>query len=247
LVPFLRWFLHDPSFGFLDKTNDLISILPRRELLSDLFDGLGRIQVGIENDPEHILQGLDPLAGKSLSSQSNGIQPIKKRRACSGYSAEGKHILGDNRIPTDESILPYPAELVDTAESTDCGKIIHIDVTAESCPMQKNGLVSNDTIMGNVRIGHEVVIMADNRLFSASDSAPVYGHEFPEYVIVPDLHARLFPFVRDVLGFGPDGRKRGKPTIPSDLCFPVNADVSIDFRAFVKGDLFPDYRVGADI
>lgn len=119
-------------------------------------------------------------------------------------------------------------------------------MTAERCPMQKNGFVPNDTIMGYVGIGHEVVVIPDNCLSTASDSTPMNGHEFPKSVIVSYFDTRLFSFIRKILRFSSDGRKRRKPTTFSYFCLPGDTNMGIDNSIFEDGDAFPNNNVRTD-
>jgi hypothetical protein len=95
-----------------------------------------------ENDPEHFFDIADAL----LAAQSDRIQPEKHDRPHACDLAKRKDILRDCRKTADKGILADPAELMDTAESTKIGEIIHADVAAESRGIGKNNAVADDAI-----------------------------------------------------------------------------------------------------
>src|SRR5688500_813391 len=100
--------------------------------------------------------------------------------------------------------------------------------------------------MGDVRVGHEQILVADGRLAPAAGRAAVDGDEFSEDVALTDDQPRVLAAVLEVLGWETD-RGEGK-----ELGAITNRGVAVDDRrradpAIAAEDhLRSDHRVGAD-
>jgi hypothetical protein len=179
---------------------------------------LGRIQVAIKHDFEHFFQGFYPFFGKPMPPQSDSIQTVEERRPGSCHPAEGKNILSNDRTSADERIHPDPAELMNSAQCTNGRKIFDDNMATDRCPMEKNNVAANNTIMGDMGISHEVIAIPYDSLSPTAYRAPMNCHEFPKNVALSDLDTGILSFIRDVLRLPSDGRKRRKTAPFSYLC-----------------------------
>lgn len=101
---------------------------------------------------------------------------------------EGDYILGDDTAGADPAVVTYSAVLVHAAEGSDSGEVFYDGVSGKASGVSEYIVIADDAIMGDVRVGHEVIIVADNRCSSASLSTSMDGAEFAENVVVSDLH-----------------------------------------------------------
>ena len=74
--------------------------------------------------------------------------------------------------------------------------------------------------MGDMRIGHEVIVIPNDGPAPAIDCTPMNGDELPESVIISYFDNSLFPLIRNVLRLSSNGGEGRKPTTLSYFCFP---------------------------
>ena len=72
-------------------------------------------------------------------------------------------------------------------------------------------------IVGNVRVGQEQVVAADNRLTAAALGATVQGNEFTHHVAIPQPQERLLTMEFEILRLGSDRRKLENSVVLADL------------------------------
>jgi hypothetical protein len=111
--------------------------------------------------------------------------------------------------------------------------------------VEENRAVADPAVMGDMRIGHDVVIVPDKRQAPSFNRPSVDGYEFAEHVPVADFHPRFFAFVPDVLGFRADGRERRKTAVRTDLREPSDADMGVQSGILTDDDVLADNAVWA--
>ena len=102
--------------------------------------------------------------------------------------------------------------------------------------------------MGDVGIGHEIVVVADDR-----DPGPAWSvarwivDEFPEDVPVADPDPGRLALVPDVLRLAADGDERGKPVVRSDLGPAADRERGIQDGSRPDDDFSADDAKRADL
>jgi hypothetical protein len=140
-------------------------------------------------------------------------------------------------------MLSNPTELMNAAERPYCSKILDSDMSSESGGVYKDGFITDKTVMANMRVSHEIIIIPDNSLPSGLDCPPVNSYEFSENISIPDLNQCVFPSISNVLRFCSDGRIWRKMAVFSYFSLAINEDIGIDSSIFVDTNFFPDKRI----
>jgi hypothetical protein len=87
-------------------------------------------------------------------------------------------------------VLAHPDELVDAAHAAQDGPVADVRVAREGSIVGEHGLVADAAIMGDVRIGHEPVVVADARHAFVLHRTSMDRAELADRVAVADLGAR---------------------------------------------------------
>jgi len=84
----------------------------------------------------------------------------------------------------DIRVAPDAAELVHGAESADVYVIFHRYVPGQCCAVRKYSRASDDAIVGDVRIGHEKIVVPDARDAASARRATAHCAEFAEAIAI---------------------------------------------------------------
>ena len=102
-------------------------------------------------------------------------------------------------------------------------------------------------------IGHQYIIITDNRPAITIHRAPVDGDIFPNLVIIADDQLCGFPLVMHILRRGTDrgkgadmiaspyGRMAGNNCVGSHICFSTNGDIFLHNSIRTNGSSFVNF------
>ena len=74
------------------------------------------------------------------------------------------------------------ARLIHATKRANGGVVLHMDVARELCSVYQDGVVADDTVMGNVHIGHDEVMAADPSTIPALVRAVAYRRELAKLI-----------------------------------------------------------------
>ena len=146
----------------------------------------------------------------------------------------------------DVGVFSNAAELVDRAEGADLGVIFDGDVAGESGAVDENGVIADEAIVGDVRVGHDQVMAADAGDGAAFDRAAIDRTEFAEFIFVADFEGNALAPVSEVLRVAADDGERIHMIFLAEARRPLNYRVMIEAAAVAEFDLVANHCVGAD-
>jgi hypothetical protein len=100
--------------------------------------------------------------------------------------------------------------------------------------------------MGDMRIGHEIVIIAQYRHQILFGRGPVDCGAFPDDIVIADDNPGIFLFISRILGWQTDGDKRIYMVAFSNSGVRVNDRMGFYDRIAPDTDVFSDNAIGAD-
>ena len=109
-----------------------------------LFESLGGVEFGAEEQPVRFLDGLDAIGRKAVAFEADGIHAVAFRVARGDDFGKGRNVLGDDGVRGDVGILADAAELMDGAERADGGVVFDGDVAG------KRGAIDEDRVAADL-------------------------------------------------------------------------------------------------
>src|SRR4030042_5533264 len=116
------------------------------------------------------IEDIDPIK-PDLHSRSRDVRRYIAREGC---------------CPADKGVSPDPDVFMDGNDATDDGVISYLDMPPQHRIAGHDDAISEATIMRDMGIGHNKVIIAEHGLSIAEGGTTVYGHILPDDIVVPD-------------------------------------------------------------
>lgn len=98
-------------------------------------------------------------------------------------------------------------------------------------------MAADTTIMRDMGVGHEIIIISDLGEFILFDGPPIDGHELSEYVAASDFNPRRLLLIGDILWVSPYGRVGEKAILLPDLYFTIQVDMCIQACIFMDDNI----------
>src|SRR5207245_8200432 len=136
------------------------------------------------------------------TGQPDGGETIGGRRQPEGQH-EGWDILPDHRPPADHHQPADAHELVHADLPAEVGLFIDEHVAGEFCAAGDGDAAGDATVVPDVHVGHQVVVVADLRVLPFP-VPPVYCDVLAERISVADAHEAPLACDPAVLGFFPE-------------------------------------------
>src|SRR5262249_36752896 len=139
----------------------------------------------IEEESETRPKRVDARSGETLALQSDQVQSFEASPV-TPHHAVGNDIVRHARHSADEGIAADPRELLYRGQATD------VDVTRDDpMPAERNAVGEGDAvadmaIVRDVRIGHEVSLIAHLRLPAAFFGSAIHRDMFADDIAGPD-------------------------------------------------------------
>ncbi len=124
--------------------------------------------------------------------------------------------------------------------------ILDRHMSAEGGGIGQDHAIPNYTIVGNVRVGHNQVVIPHAGDAAAFYRAAIDGDKFADLVVVPDFQLSGLAGVGDVLRRQSDGRKWKEAVIRANFRRALNRDVRNQVASFAELHLRSNHTVGAD-
>jgi hypothetical protein len=210
-------------------------------LLLSPFNGLPQWQMAPEDDSIGLFQGADRSFGEMMSFQAHQIQ-AKKLGPITGCGGIGRNILRRSRRTPQDGVASHADELVNRHQTADHGVIFNQNMASQGRPVGHDHLIPDFTVMGNVRISHDKISIADSRGSSPIRRPPVDGYELANHVSGTDGHPRRLASVPKRLGRRTHGNKGKNAAILSDLSQSIDDHVGIDVGILSDPHMLPNGR-----
>jgi hypothetical protein len=108
-------------------------------------------------------------------------------------------------------------------------------------------MIPNLTVVGDVAIGHEVIVISYDGLSPALHRASMKSDKLPHDIMIPDLQEGGLSPVSSGLRRFPDGGELIDLTSLSNLSPLSDDDMRANLRPLIDGDSLFNHRVGTDI
>lgn len=110
------------------------------------------------------------------------------------------NVLGERGGSGNHGVISDMDELVHGGESSNIDEIAHMDVPPKGRSIGKNATISYDTVMGDVGIGHEEVMIPDDGFAKIACGAWVEHGKLADEISIPNdelgLLSRVFEILR---------------------------------------------------
>jgi hypothetical protein len=154
--------------------------------------------------------------------------------------SERQRVLYYDGVTTDVRFFADTAKLVHTGVSANVGTIFNHNVARECSCICHDNAVADQTVVRDVRLGHNQTIVADLRQHTATRGPTMNGDEFPNVVSLPDSRFGGFTLVLQILRSESDGDKR------KDVRFLANESPSIDNAVRFEADTIRELHLVSD-
>src|SRR5210317_1212870 len=212
----------------------------------DLLDGFGFLLAASERNAISVLDVANLVRGKIAPLQAFAVNAARHGRLSRHHGVSG-NIAIDACVHAEKSMCSDLAELVHARESTTDYPVPDMYVACQRSVIGHNRFVADHTIMRDVHVGHDPVVIPDNRVTCILRCATTESTELANRVAVANDQACRLPSVLLVLGVIADRGELVDMVVPADLRWAVYDDMAFDTCAATDLDVVSNYRVGANL
>src|SRR5690242_21362612 len=191
------------------------------------------------------MQRVDGGAWIAAALHAGDIQSVTLRVIADGQR-ERQRVLHDDGVTADIRLFANAAKLVDARIRADVRAIFDHDVSGECRGVGHDHAVANQTVVCNVRLGHDQTIVADLRQHAAARGAAMYRHELSNFIALPDSRLGRFAFVLQILRGEPDRDERKNLRLRANERSPIDHAMRVESHALAEFDLVADDAVRSD-
>ena len=159
---------------------------------------------------------MDLIAGKAVALEPDDVEP-RQIGAVAEHHAKGNDVLLHPRHATHETIGTDTHKLMHGAKSAEDRVVADGHVTRQGGVVDKNDMVSDLAIMGDVHSHHQQAVTADACHKTTAFGAWVHGDVLTNDRVRSDLEAAVLAVIFLVLRNVADGGKEGNPS----QAFPI--------------------------
>ena len=128
-------------------------------------------------------------------------------RCVAGGNNKWRNVFQANRTNSGYGVGAHLAKLVYQGKSSQYRVVSHANMACQTRAIGEYGVVAHLAIVGNMGIGHDKIIVTDNRSRSALRRAPAYGAILPDNIPIPNNEAMITPIETQMLWRITDRRK----------------------------------------
>ena len=179
------------------------------------------------------------FAAEVLSSQPQRVLSVTT--GVIAYRArEWERVLYHHGIPSDEGVLPYSAELMNSRVGADRRVVFYEDVPGERRSISENNVVADAAVVRNVGLRHDEVVRAELGYITAAFGAALQRREFSKRVSLASAQPASLALVFQVLRRLARGNKREKNCSATELRWSfddaMTSDANIVSQNYVIAD-----------
>jgi len=144
----------DTSLGGADEVQDQLALIAVGDLLLDSLEGLGIVQTTLVEGTIDVVDTEDLLIGEASTTKTDDVDPTIDNRVTTDERI-GRDILVYTRTSLEHDMLRDAYELVDERASTKDRIVIDLDLSRHLSSVTEDHVISEDTVMGDMRVGHQ--------------------------------------------------------------------------------------------
>jgi hypothetical protein len=190
------------------------------------------------------LQLADVIRRDFAPAQTDEIQPAQS--VAIGDRRERRNVIRRGAIPSQNHTGSNPRVLMHAGAAAQKRLGFDPDVAGEEHRIRQNHLLRNVTVVGNVRIGHQIDVVGDHRAPSGH-GRPMNRHALAHHDVISRHHAaHRLDIESEVLRIPTDNRETVDPVVAPEDCPSPQHDVFSQHRAIPDLDTVTDDAESAD-
>jgi len=190
-------------------------------------------------------QGTASFTREAAPSEADGIQSVEDQRLACGQNIRW-HILRHTKTATDHRMTANPDELMNRDDSSDHGKVFNGYMARHIDRIGENDIVSEDTVMSDMHVGHEHAILA-HACLSTLTRATIQGAEFADARSISDVQIGTLTLEFQILWMRAENRAVSDYDPVAQACARFDADTAGDPASRIDNDIIFYDGVGLDL
>lgn len=236
------------AFCRLEELNQRSNLREIREVFADLFDRGGNGESGVAEDPACRMKGADCFIGEAAAAKPDMIDVEGMHAIAPAAIGDeiGGDVLFDDGSSADHGMATDADELMASDEAGDDGPIADMHLAGKLRCVGDDDMVSENTTMGDMAVGHQKAIVADDCGFAVVCAA-VDGGEFSQDGPVADFDEGLVSFLElQVLGFAADVCAFEDLAVLSECRISIDDRMGVDDASVSQGNIRSNDGIRAD-
>src|ERR1700736_4047555 len=184
--------------------------------------------------------GSKPLAGKFAALHADDVETFEARVLAIDQT-KGNHVAADAANAADHRLRSDPDELVNRRQAAHVDKIADLAMAAQRRRCREDDVVSDDTIMANMAVIHEITARADPRDAATLFRSDVHRHAFANGASLPDFEPGRLAAIAQVLRRSSKRTKRIYHAAGSDRRVAGHAHMRDQFAVRADDDVGADH------
>src|SRR5215471_3972368 len=107
----------------------------------------------------------------------------------------------------------HTTELMHAGESSHCRVVFNDHMAGESRRIRHYDVISQRTVVADVRVCHQIIMISDSCVTAATLRTPMDVHVFAEHIVIADREKRLLASKFQILSLKTDRAERIKMVI----------------------------------
>lgn len=239
---------NNAAFCRLEELDQRIDFREIREFFADLFDGGGNGEAGVAENPASRMKGADCFIGKTAAAEADMVDIVSMHTISTATIGDevGCDVLFDEGSAANHGMATDANELVASDEAGDDGPIANMHFAGELRCVGDDDMVSEDTAVGDMAVGHQETVIADDCGFAIIRAA-VDGGEFAQHRAIPDFDERLVSLLElQVLGFAADVGAFEDLAVLAEGRVAIDDSMGMDDTSVSQSDIRSDDGIRAD-
>src|SRR5471032_2613903 len=163
------------------------------------------------------------------------------------HSDVGGNVLADGGAHAGKAVGADMAVLVNQGEAGQDRPVFNVHMTRQRSVIDQDAVVANDTVVTNVRVSHDQVVVAKGGLRTILHGATMNRDAFTDDVVITNDQACLFTFVLQVRRVFADRRKLVNTVVLADSGGTFEDHMRPNDRALANFHTRTDNRPRADL
>src|SRR5690348_13975472 len=168
-----------------------------------------------------VMQRVDGRTRITPALHAGDVQAITLRVIADSQSKR-QRVFDDDRVAADVSLFADAAKLMNAGVSADVRAVFDNDVPRERRGVGHDDAVADETVVRDVRLGHDQAVVADAREHAAAGGAAMNGDKLANLVAGADARFGWLTFVLEILRREAD-RDEGK-----NVCLSADGSATVD-------------------
>src|SRR6185436_2286748 len=195
---------------------------------------------------ESVMQGVQSFPRIAAAAHSHFVQPVTLS-VITHCKCKGQRIFHHHRIAAHIGLAADATELMNSGISADVCAILNDDVAGQSGGVGHDHVVADQTIMRDVRLGHQKTVIADPGETPTACCAAMHGDKLANASSAPNFGARFFARKLQILGRKANRDKRKNMGLVPDACLAFDYAVRIYANSFTQLDTVTHDHKGPNV